>query len=169
MTAILKPSTDFLTSNKLLKVQLLLLMAKTVTKTSPCWLTSRLSYHRKRKDFVFVLQHSWYFFEALVKSVAHYLIEVGKVKVHLVIVFSSSLLLLSSISKFSFLSFCFLYPALQEPAFFCVLLPCSGDSGQYANATHHPEIQGQPGRSTQCQSQPGCFHQGSLHLQCSIQ
>uniref|UniRef100_A0A673BNQ0 Dedicator of cytokinesis 9b n=1 Tax=Sphaeramia orbicularis TaxID=375764 RepID=A0A673BNQ0_9TELE len=43
MTAILKPSTDFLTSNKLLK-------------------------------------HSWYFFEALVKSVAHYLIESGKVK-----------------------------------------------------------------------------------------
>uniref|UniRef100_A0A673BJF3 Dedicator of cytokinesis 9b n=1 Tax=Sphaeramia orbicularis TaxID=375764 RepID=A0A673BJF3_9TELE len=41
MTAILKPSTDFLTSNKLLK-------------------------------------HSWYFFEALVKSVAHYLIESGK-------------------------------------------------------------------------------------------
>uniref|UniRef100_A0A8C4HLA4 Dedicator of cytokinesis 9b n=1 Tax=Dicentrarchus labrax TaxID=13489 RepID=A0A8C4HLA4_DICLA len=43
MTAILKPSTDFLTSNKLLK-------------------------------------HSWYFFEALVKSMAHYLIECGKVK-----------------------------------------------------------------------------------------
>uniref|UniRef100_A0A3B4GQN1 Dedicator of cytokinesis protein 9-like n=1 Tax=Pundamilia nyererei TaxID=303518 RepID=A0A3B4GQN1_9CICH len=44
MTAILKPSTDFLTSNKLLK-------------------------------------HSWYFFEGLVKSMAHYLIEHGKVKV----------------------------------------------------------------------------------------
>ncbi|XP_039649289.1 dedicator of cytokinesis protein 9 isoform X13 [Perca fluviatilis] len=43
MTAILKPSTDFLTSNKLLK-------------------------------------YSWYFFEALVKSMAHYLIESGKVK-----------------------------------------------------------------------------------------
>ncbi|XP_023285546.1 dedicator of cytokinesis protein 9-like isoform X2 [Seriola lalandi dorsalis] len=43
MTAILKPSTDFLTSNKLLK-------------------------------------HSWFFFEALVKSVAHYLMESGKVK-----------------------------------------------------------------------------------------
>ncbi|XP_076004947.1 dedicator of cytokinesis protein 9 isoform X2 [Genypterus blacodes] len=43
MTAILKPSTDFLTSNKLLK-------------------------------------HSWYFFEALVKSLAHYLMESGKVK-----------------------------------------------------------------------------------------
>uniref|UniRef100_A0A3B4YN95 Dedicator of cytokinesis 9b n=1 Tax=Seriola lalandi dorsalis TaxID=1841481 RepID=A0A3B4YN95_SERLL len=41
MTAILKPSTDFLTSNKLLK-------------------------------------HSWFFFEALVKSVAHYLMESGK-------------------------------------------------------------------------------------------
>uniref|UniRef100_A0AAQ4NVN8 Dedicator of cytokinesis 9b n=1 Tax=Gasterosteus aculeatus aculeatus TaxID=481459 RepID=A0AAQ4NVN8_GASAC len=41
MTAILKPSTDFLTSNKLLK-------------------------------------HSWYFFEALVKSMAHYLMESGK-------------------------------------------------------------------------------------------
>ncbi|XP_053722863.1 dedicator of cytokinesis protein 9 isoform X4 [Synchiropus splendidus] len=43
MTAILKPSTDFLTSNKLLK-------------------------------------HSWYFFEALVKSMAHFLMESGKVK-----------------------------------------------------------------------------------------
>ncbi|XP_035485670.2 dedicator of cytokinesis protein 9 isoform X6 [Scophthalmus maximus] len=43
MTAILKPSTDFLTSNKLLK-------------------------------------HSWFFFEALVKSMAHCLIEGGKVK-----------------------------------------------------------------------------------------
>nr|XP_057907975.1 dedicator of cytokinesis protein 9-like [Doryrhamphus excisus] len=43
MTAILKPSTDFLTSNKLLK-------------------------------------HSWYFFEALVKAMAHYLIQSGKVK-----------------------------------------------------------------------------------------
>uniref|UniRef100_A0A3Q3J9H8 Dedicator of cytokinesis 9 n=1 Tax=Monopterus albus TaxID=43700 RepID=A0A3Q3J9H8_MONAL len=43
MTAILKPSTDFLTSNKLLK-------------------------------------YSWYFFEALVKSMAQYLIESYKVK-----------------------------------------------------------------------------------------
>ncbi|XP_054631989.1 dedicator of cytokinesis protein 9-like isoform X2 [Dunckerocampus dactyliophorus] len=43
MTAILKPSTDFLTSNKLLK-------------------------------------HSWYFFEALVKAMAHYLIQSDKVK-----------------------------------------------------------------------------------------
>ncbi|XP_056444009.1 dedicator of cytokinesis protein 9-like isoform X1 [Gadus chalcogrammus] len=43
MTAILKPSTDFLTSNKLLK-------------------------------------HSWYFFEALVKSMAQYLVESDKVK-----------------------------------------------------------------------------------------
>uniref|UniRef100_A0A665UXG6 Dedicator of cytokinesis 9b n=1 Tax=Echeneis naucrates TaxID=173247 RepID=A0A665UXG6_ECHNA len=41
MTAILKPSTDFLTSNKLLK-------------------------------------HSWFFFEALVKSLAQYLMESGK-------------------------------------------------------------------------------------------
>ncbi|KAM6985310.1 dedicator of cytokinesis protein 9 isoform 5-T5 [Aplochiton taeniatus] len=44
MTAILKPSTDFLTSNKLLK-------------------------------------YSWYFYEALVKSMAQYLIESGKVRV----------------------------------------------------------------------------------------
>ncbi|XP_076119975.1 dedicator of cytokinesis protein 9 isoform X7 [Alosa pseudoharengus] len=43
MTAILKPSTDFLTSNKLLK-------------------------------------YSWYFLEALVKSMAQYLIESGRVK-----------------------------------------------------------------------------------------
>ncbi|XP_029926242.1 dedicator of cytokinesis protein 9 isoform X4 [Myripristis murdjan] len=43
MTAILKPSTDFLTSNKLLK-------------------------------------YSWYFFEALMKSMAQHLIESGKVK-----------------------------------------------------------------------------------------
>ncbi|XP_077599633.1 dedicator of cytokinesis protein 9-like [Stigmatopora nigra] len=44
MTAILKPSTDFLTCNKLLK-------------------------------------HSWYFFEALSKSMAHYLTESGKVEI----------------------------------------------------------------------------------------
>ncbi|XP_052378973.1 dedicator of cytokinesis protein 9-like isoform X10 [Oncorhynchus keta] len=44
MTAILKPSTDFLTSNKLLK-------------------------------------YSWYFFEALVKSMAQYLIESSKMRV----------------------------------------------------------------------------------------
>ncbi|XP_048826602.1 dedicator of cytokinesis protein 9-like isoform X4 [Brienomyrus brachyistius] len=43
MTVILKPSTDFLTSNKLLK-------------------------------------YSWYFFEALIKSMAQFLIESGKVK-----------------------------------------------------------------------------------------
>ncbi|GAA6065641.1 dedicator of cytokinesis protein 9 isoform X1, partial [Tachysurus ichikawai] len=43
MTTILKPSTDFLTSNKLLK-------------------------------------YSWYFFEALVKSMAQYLIDSGKVR-----------------------------------------------------------------------------------------
>ncbi|TRY81520.1 hypothetical protein DNTS_003860 [Danionella cerebrum] len=43
MTSILKPSTDFLTSNKLLK-------------------------------------YSWYFFEALVKSMAQFLMESGKVK-----------------------------------------------------------------------------------------
>ncbi|XP_046699682.1 dedicator of cytokinesis protein 9 isoform X1 [Silurus meridionalis] len=43
MTTILKPSTDFLTSNKLLK-------------------------------------YSWYFFEALVKSMAQYLVESGKVR-----------------------------------------------------------------------------------------
>ncbi|KAK1789774.1 hypothetical protein P4O66_014925 [Electrophorus voltai] len=43
MTSILKPSTDFLTSNKLLK-------------------------------------YSWYFFEALVKSMAQYMIESGKVR-----------------------------------------------------------------------------------------
>ncbi|XP_076841659.1 dedicator of cytokinesis protein 9 [Brachyhypopomus gauderio] len=43
MTTILKPSTDFLTSNKLLK-------------------------------------YSWYFFEALVKSMAQYMIESGKVR-----------------------------------------------------------------------------------------
>lgn len=35
----------------------------------------------KYSDSIFVLQHSWYFFEALVKSMAHYLIECGKVKV----------------------------------------------------------------------------------------
>lgn len=42
-------------------------------------------------SMVFVLQHSWYFFEALVKSMAHYLMESGKVKVGLVLVFSSFL------------------------------------------------------------------------------
>uniref|UniRef100_A0A8C3G170 Dedicator of cytokinesis 9b n=1 Tax=Cyclopterus lumpus TaxID=8103 RepID=A0A8C3G170_CYCLU len=64
MTAILKPSTDFLTSNKLLK-------------------------------------YSWYFFEALVKSMVHYLIESGKVKVGLLFVFCSFLSLISSESQSS--------------------------------------------------------------------
>ncbi|KAI1899017.1 hypothetical protein AGOR_G00078350 [Albula goreensis] len=62
MTAILKPSTDFLTSNKLLK-------------------------------------YSWYFFEALVKSMAQYLIESSKVKV-------SSL----SFTTHSGSAVCFLFP-----------------------------------------------------------
>lgn len=146
MTAILRPSTDFLTSNKLLKVQTLL-KAKTVGETS------RLSSHQKR-NFVSVLQHSWYFFEALVKSMAHYLIEVGKVKVNLVLASSSTLLLCSPVSNFSR----FLHPALQEPAFFRVILPRCGDSGQYADAPHHAEIQGQPGCSAQRQSQPGGFY-----------
>ncbi|KAK5891373.1 hypothetical protein CgunFtcFv8_018632 [Champsocephalus gunnari] len=53
MTAILRPSTDFLTSNKLLK-------------------------------------YSWYFFEALVKSMAHYLMESGKVKLARIQRFSAS-------------------------------------------------------------------------------
>nr|XP_061802809.1 dedicator of cytokinesis protein 9-like [Nerophis lumbriciformis] len=53
MTAILKPSTDFLTSNKLLK-------------------------------------HSWYFFETLSKSMAHYLTDSGKVKLPRNQCFSSS-------------------------------------------------------------------------------
>lgn len=39
-----------------------------------------------------MLQHSWYFFEALVKSMAHYLIECGKVKVGLVLVLGLSFL-----------------------------------------------------------------------------
>nr|XP_033954965.1 dedicator of cytokinesis protein 9 isoform X6 [Pseudochaenichthys georgianus] len=53
MTAILRPSTDFLTSNKLLK-------------------------------------YSWYFFEALVKSMAHFLMESGKVKLARIQRFSAS-------------------------------------------------------------------------------
>ncbi|KAF3857336.1 hypothetical protein F7725_009195 [Dissostichus mawsoni] len=53
MTAILRPSTDFLTSNKLLK-------------------------------------YSWYFFEALVKSMAQYLMESGKVKLARIQRFSAS-------------------------------------------------------------------------------
>ena len=74
MTAILKPSTDFLTSNKLLKV------------TCAFFSHSTMCFHKTtglNVDFFLVseMQYSWYFFEALVKSMAQYLIESGKVRV----------------------------------------------------------------------------------------
>ncbi len=37
------------------------------------------------KMFTSVFQYSWYFFEALVKSMAQYLMESGKVKVNTII------------------------------------------------------------------------------------
>lgn len=56
--------------------------------------------------------------------------------------------------------------ALQEPALLCVVLPRGGDAGEHADATHHAEIQGQPGRGPQRQPQPGGFHQGWHCSQC---
>lgn len=70
MTAILKPSTDFLTSNKLLKVHFFKKHCNVVSMVFS-------------DESSFVLQYSWYFFEALVKSMAQYLIESCKVKVSL--------------------------------------------------------------------------------------
>lgn len=78
MTAILKPSTDFLTSNKLLKVTYLYFLK---------WLHSAwleltwISFLLLSDWCLSALQYSWYFFEALVKSMAQYLIESCKVKV----------------------------------------------------------------------------------------
>lgn len=78
MTAILKPSTDFLTSNKLLKVKYLWFLKWftrfEVNKNVFLWLSGWC---------VSALQYSWYFFEALVKSMAQYLIESCRVKVSL--------------------------------------------------------------------------------------
>lgn len=75
---------------------------------------------------------------------AYYLIEGGKVKV---IMFfsphSQATVCFVNLTLFFGSSPC---PALEEPAFFGILLPRSGDSGQYADAAHHPEIQRQPGR-----------------------
>lgn len=73
MTAILKPSTDFLTSNKLLKVS-----AEPVYDDG----RSNVDFFFSSSDYCpSAPQYSWYFFEALVKSMAQYLIESCKVKV----------------------------------------------------------------------------------------
>lgn len=65
--------------------------------------------------------------------------------------------------------------ALQKPAILCLLPPSLRDTGSHIDATHHSEIQRQPGRSKQCQPQPGSFHQGlwlamfkSLSLWCAV-
>lgn len=77
MTAILKPSTDFLTSNKLLKVAWLYFSF--FVRSELTWISFLLF-----SDWCpSALQYSWYFFEALVKSMAQYLIESCKVKVSL--------------------------------------------------------------------------------------
>lgn len=75
MTTILKPSTDFLTSNKLLKVKYFLNDFPDFRWPSlVLWLSDWC---------LSALQYSWYFFEALVKSMAQYLIESCKLKVSL--------------------------------------------------------------------------------------
>lgn len=79
MTAILKPSTDFLTSNKLLKVEYLWF-----PKWFPRFVVSKnVLFLWLSAWYLSALQYSWYFFEALVKSMAQYLIESCRVKVSL--------------------------------------------------------------------------------------
>lgn len=78
MTAILKPSTDFLTSNKLLKVKYLWFL-----KGFPRFEVSKKCFLWISGWCLSALQYSWYFFEALVKSMAQYLIESCRVKVSL--------------------------------------------------------------------------------------
>lgn len=48
----------------------------------------------------------------------------------------------------------------EEPAFLSVLLSLCGDTGDHADASHHTEIQRQPGSHTKRQSQPRSLHQG---------
>lgn len=93
--------------------------------------------------------------------------ESGKVKVGVVLsLLSSSLLRLLSLRAQitsphlgPFLPLLVL-PAVQEPALLRLLQPRRGDSGQHADAAHHPEVQGQPGRGSQRQPQPGGVRQG---------
>lgn len=40
--------------------------------------------------YTLVFQYSWYFFEALVKSMAQYLMESGKVKVNIIICYTQN-------------------------------------------------------------------------------
>ncbi|MGH0151474.1 UNVERIFIED_CONTAM: hypothetical protein FKN15_049381 [Acipenser sinensis] len=67
MTVILKPSADFLTSNKLLKYSWFFFEA--LVKSMAQYLIESCK-----------VKYSWFFFEALVKSMAQYLIESCKVK-----------------------------------------------------------------------------------------
>lgn len=93
MTAILKPSTDFLTSNKLLKVSRPGLLQASI---EPVYEDGRRLFFSFFFFIVFtdkcpsVPQYSWYFFEALVKSMAQYLIESCKVKVSISCWFKTS-------------------------------------------------------------------------------
>lgn len=57
---------------------------------------------------------------------------------------------------------CLCFSAVQEPAFLGRFPLHGGDPGQHDDAPHHPEVQGQPGRSPERQPQPGCLHQGQL-------
>lgn len=74
------------------------------------------------------MQYSWYFFEALVKSMAHYLIECTKVKVSCFLPFFLYFPL-SVTPPPTNVSSSLCLPALQEPAFLCIVPPRSGDSG----------------------------------------
>lgn len=69
----------------------------------------------------FLFQYSWYFFEALVKSMAQHLIQSGKVKVSKNSFFSYFLFLLS----LCFNSLCFLWLVMSGFFLSCVCVCCS--------------------------------------------
>ena len=50
--------------------------------------------------------------------------------------------------------------AVEESALLSILPSHRGDAGQHDDATHHTEIQRQPGCCQECQPQSGSLHQG---------
>lgn len=56
---------------------------------------------------------------------------------------------------------------VQKPALLCLLPSLCGDTGQLDHATHHAEIQRQPGCCQKRQPQPGGLCQGLLSLSFS--
>lgn len=98
--------------------------------------------HRKIKEAIFVMFCYWYLKHCMEQS--------------------SDLGLYFSPDRLSFkvLMFALFALAVQKPTFLSLISPHSRDLGEYADASHHAEIQGQPGCNTQCQPQPGYLHQG---------